>query len=245
MKTKVKLLLVALIITAVLCVFEGYQYFSLIGKYGVLEKEYLKIRQELESLNRTYQTLLANHTQLHASFLELAWNHEELKREHQQLLTNYTDLLSKYRTLTSKYQALVEDYQKLSEAFNEPLSYEELPTINELIYWLTFEDQTDKIAYNYPDFICGDFAFMLALHAKLKHWDMGVVAIFGYDEKREPFAHVFNAILCKEGLVYVEPQTDDVWWYENHKEITEGKWYEYPGKGRIYVERYIIILRYD
>lgn len=244
-KVKTLLLFTLLIVTIILLAFLSWRYLSLKEKHSLLINEYSRIKHELESLNRSYTTLLENYTRLHTDFKKLSKEYEILEEKYKSLLKNYTNLLSEYDFLAEKYSALMEDYQELLRAFNEPLSYEEIPTIEELTYWLTFEDNTDKIAYSYPNFICGDFAFMLALHAKLKHWDMGVVAIIGYDEQHKPFAHVFNAIICKEGLVYVEPQTDDVWWYKNHEEITGGKWYRYPGIGYIYVEEYIIILRYD
>jgi hypothetical protein len=94
------------------------------------------------------------------------------------------------------------------------------------------------------NFVCGDYAVMLAFHAKLMGWDMGVVAVLGKKADGSEFNHAFNAITCREGLVYVEPQTDEVWWYSGHSEIQPGGWYEYPGFGQVYVREYVIVVLY-
>jgi hypothetical protein len=102
-------------------------------------------------------------------------------------------------------------------------STKQVPTTDELETWLA-SDNTSAITYSVQNFVCGDFAVMLSQHAKLKHWDMGIVAINGYDSvSNEPFAHALNFIYTQEGLVYVEPQNDNVWWYgDAHQMITEG-----------------------
>ncbi|MEM1547354.1 MAG: hypothetical protein QXP91_12970 [Candidatus Methanomethylicia archaeon] len=86
---------------------------------------------------------------------------------------------------------------------------------------------------------------MLAIYVKTKHWDMGVIAIWGYvKEKGEKYAHILNAIITKEGLVYVEPQTDNVWWYGEHEEIRAGITYQFPDGKWVYIEDVKIILQY-
>lgn len=157
---------------------------------------------------------------------------------------NYTDLSNEYVVLQGQYASLFDNYNTLLQAFNEQLSYEEIPSTYELEQWLDI-DGTDKMQYSQPNFVCGDFSVTLSLHAKMKHWDMGVVGVSGYTETYESFAHAFNVIISTEGLVYVEPQTDKVCWYTDHDEIAEGKWWAFPDQGYIYVEDYILILWYD
>lgn len=159
-------------------------------------------------------------------------------------------MLNDYRELSAKYLSLFGDHEALLEAFNEPLSYEETPTAGELQEWLA-TDKTNEIPYSSPDFVCGDFAVMLSQHAKMKHWDIGVVAVFGYfRDTREPYAHAFNAMLIKSfpppkvRLYYVEPQTDDVWHYEGYRKIEEGDYWKIGGEW-IYVEAYDIIVPYE
>jgi hypothetical protein len=70
---------------------------------------------------------------------------------------------------------------------------------------------------------------------------MGMVYLHGHftDTKKE-FNHAFNVIYTSEGLTYVEPQTDEIWWYANHSEIPAGNEIEF-GKHdpplRIHVDR--------
>jgi hypothetical protein len=173
----------------------------------------------------------------------LAYNYTGLKQDYSELSSNYTTLEQNYNDLSDQYASLFSDYNVLLEVFNEPLSYEEIPTTSELTSWLAL-DETDEIWYNDPNFKCGDFAVMLSQHAKLEYWDMGIVGVFGYTETYESYAHAFNAIITIEGLVYVEPQNDHVWWYSDHKAIYEETWFEIDDEW-IYVEEYVIITSYD
>lgn len=253
------MLSIVLILAVVFSSFEGYHYFSLLKENAELVAEHSILRREFSDLNEAYLELKAKHEALVGSFsklreelLELNISLEALNRRYLELLVNYTDLSNNYNSLSRSYQELLgryeemrDDYGRILRAFNEPLPYKLKPTISELSYWLKYEDNTDKIAYEDPNFVCGDFAVMLSQHAKLKNWDMGIVLVSGHDSKNHRFNHVFNAILCREGIVYVEPQTDDVFWYGNHERIVEGLWYEFPGYGLIYVEIYIEVVLYE
>lgn len=219
-------------------------YESLLHEHDILQANYTELDIEYRALNETFQSLLSDYTALNGQHQVLIIEYNELNESYSILIINYTTLQKDYEDLSSEYQILFSDYDALVEAFNEPLSYEVMPTTSELESWL-LEDDTDKIWYDYPNFVCGDFAVMLSQHAKLEHWDMGVVGVFGYDENYESYAHAFNSIVCTEGLVYIEPQTDDVWWYTDHKEISENIWWEFPEVGYVYVEDYIVSLWYD
>lgn len=227
----------------------GYAYLNetyrdLQTDYARLQSNYTDLNSEYRTLNETYQILVSNYTSLNEEHQVLIIEYNELNKSYNILSINYTALQQNYGDLSSEYQILFSDYNALVEAFNDPLSYVVMPTTSELESWLE-EDQTDKISYNYSNFVCGDFAVMLSQHAKLEHWDMGVVGVFGYDESYESFDHAFNAIVGTEGLIYIEPQTDDLWWYTDHEEISEGIWWEFPEVGYVYVEDYIVILWYD
>jgi len=219
-------------------------YNSMVNKYNLLQSNYSGLESDYQTLNGTYHVLVNDCTQLNQTHQILVLEYNELNASYRILTYNYTELKQDYSELSNNCTTLQQDYNALLEAFNNPLSYEEIPSTDELKEWLA-TDETDEIQYSKPNFVCGDFAVMFSLHAKLKHWDMGVVAVFGYDQFDEPFAHAFNAIICEEGLVYVEPQSDNVWWCGNYEEITEGTWLEFPDFGYIYVEEYIVILWYD
>lgn len=220
-------------------------YATLQEDYKALEQKHDSLESEYNSLTSQYSTLRSEHDALVSEYNSLSQNYKSLQSKYSALRTDYNSLQTKYNSLDRKYEKLFSDYRLLKEAFDKPLIYKQIPTTEALQRWLLYEDQTDGINYDYPDFVCGDFAVMLAIHAKTKHWDMGAVAIWGYiKDTREDFAHALNAIITTEGLVYIEPQTDEVWWYERHEEIESDTIYRFPDDLRVYVEDVGIILQY-
>jgi uncharacterized metal-binding protein (TIGR02443 family) len=121
----------------------------------------------------------------------------------------------------------------------------EVPSISELANWLTL-DRTNEMNYDYPDFVCFDFAKMLANHSRQENWKMAVVCISGYDTAtNQSWEHAINAINMTEGLVYIEPQTDEVWWYNNYAEMVSGNVHEfwsYPYETvHVYIEDTLVL----
>jgi hypothetical protein len=203
-------------------------YTALIEQYQKVLAEYVKLTVDYASLNLTYWKLLQNYTDLEGQTFELRSKYENLSSAYQTLLANYSEVKS--------------EFERLYFAVYKPLlsNETETPSIDELSSWLE-KDETDKINYTYPDFVCGDFAVMLSMHAKLNHWDMGVVAVLGTTADGREFDHAFNAIRCREGLVYVEPQNDKIF----NGPISEDAWYYHPGFGQIYVNLFIIVVLYQ
>jgi hypothetical protein len=203
-------------------------YSVLMEQYQKVLSEYVRLTVDYASLNLTYSKLLQNYTSLEQQTLELKSMYENLSTAYQALLANYTEVKG--------------EFEKLYFAFYKPLFSNETvtPSVDELRDWLE-RDETDKISYVYPDFVCGDFAVMLSLHAKLNHWDMGVVAVLGKTSTGSEFDHAFNAIRCREGLVYVEPQNDEIF----NGPILEGSRYYHPGFGWVYVDLFIIVVLYQ
>jgi len=227
---------------------------SLSEAYSFLNMSYMRLLQEHSALESSYITLEIAYMQLNSSYSRLVNAYSALNSSYSELLTRYSALNATYNKLLEQYTALNASYNqllflnsscaKLYSAFYEPLESETVPTVDELKAWLA-EDPTNEIAYKDPNFVCGDYAVMLALHAKLMGWDMGVITILGKMTDGSEFSHAFNVIMCVEGLVYIEPQTDEVWWYSGHGEIRPGRWYNYPGFGQIYVQECIIVVLYD
>jgi len=209
-------------------------------EHSALESSYNALEDAYMQLNSSYSSLINAYSALNCSYNELLSRYSILNATYSELLRQYVSLNASYSQLLS----LNSSYTKLYSALYEPLRNETVPTVDELKAWLA-EDPTDNIAYDMPNFVCGDYAVMLTLHAKLMGWDMGVVAVLGKKADGSEFNHAFNAIICMEGLVYVEPQTDEVWWYSGHSEIQPGGWYDYPGTGQIYVQEYIVVVLYD
>jgi len=197
----------------------------------------------LSGLAYAYVDLNNRFNKLRSDYNTLKTDYSTLQARHAQFTTSYQTLSHNYTLLKNQYTTLSQDYNELSQAFNNPLSYKTTPTITELEQWLT-SDNTDSIHFTIPDFICGDFSVMLSQHAKLKHWDIGIVVARGYTETYQSYNHAFNAIITTEGLVYIEPQNDHYWWYSGHQPISEDSWWEIDDE-QIYVQGYTIVVLYS
>lgn len=234
-------------------------YNDLLGNYSALRGQHARLVEEYTALNETYSKLQWDHVSLITRYIELETAYAALNRSYMELLQElaafesiirgYEELRAKYDLLLSGNQALQEElmalrrqYETLYRALYEPLwsNMTVIPSLSELREWLA-EDNTDKITYKEWDFVCGDYATMLSMHAKLKGWDMGIVAVLGYGADGKVFAHAFNAIRCREGLVYIEPQNDQVF----YEPIIEGRWYMHPNYGMIFVEKFIVVVPYQ
>ncbi|MCS7139349.1 MAG: hypothetical protein N3F04_01035 [Candidatus Nezhaarchaeota archaeon] len=232
------------------------QHMRLLSEHELLLVTYQKLLEENTTLNESYNilkkehsTLLDKYEKLVMDYIELTESYTKLNDSYTILLQNHVDLQGRYKVLSNMYQELQAIYVSLKEAYDKlyfamyrPLWSNETvtPTMSELREWLE-KDDTNRLPYSKWDFVCGDFAVMLSMHAKLKHWDMGIVAVIGKDAKGNAFNHAFNAIVCKEGLVYIEPQNDEIF----HGPIRVGEWYYHPGFGAIYVEAFIIVVLYQ
>jgi len=216
---------------------------ALSNSHTALQNNYENLETTYQTLNTSYRTLDQKYTTLDDKYATLNDKYTNLNNVYANINTSYATLNTQYITLNQQYASLFQNYTQLSQAFNQPLTDETTPTLTQLYEWLT-TDNTDSITYTTPNFICGDFAAMLSEHAKLMHWDIGIVAVWGYTETMEEFAHAFNAVIINQGLVYVEPQTDHFWWYDGHQEISSGGVWEISGQ-MIYVEDYSVIVWYS
>jgi len=194
----------------------------LLSSLGILGLAYLDLRIKHQALQTNYDDLDLVHSQLAADYYQVADAHSQLSAE---------------------YSRLSNDHGNLSEAFYSPLSFEARPSISELKAWL-LSDVTSGIGYDDPDFMCGDFAVMLAQHAKLKHWDIGIVGVSGYTDSHANYSHAFNAIVCDEGLVYVEPSNNHVWWYNAFQEIQIGFRTDIDGT-YVHVQDYVVVVSFS
>lgn len=220
--------------------------------YSLLLQKYENASLEAEALRREGARILSEYERLMEERALLNKSFASLQRKYEALLSAYVNLEASYAMLNGSYAALLKEYNALAgslgdreallKAFYKPLWSNETatPSVNELKEWLK-KDETSEIKYTAWDFVCGDYAVMLALHAKLMGWDMGIVAVVGKREDGKEFNHVFNAIRCKEGLVFIEPQNDEVF----YGPISAGKWYTHPGYGKVYVEEFILIVPYQ
>jgi len=216
---------------------------SLQSEYNDLQTNYTILQSEYVALNTSLLKVLSDYTSLMGEYKELNSSYQQLLAEYSYYIEGYNALLQRYRTLNSTYEQILSEYNRLYAAFYEPLRNKKVPTLDELEEWLA-QDPTDGISYRYPEFICGDFAVMLSLHAKLKGWDMGIVAILGKRSDGGEFNHAFNVIICQDGTTYyIEPQTDKIF----TGPIPSTGWFTYEGFSepiKVYVEELIIVVLY-
>jgi len=171
------------------------------------------------------------------------------------LLFRYNEISAKYKTLLGNYERVVDERDNLTKTYDEireryamldlTLENRSVPSTSELEQWLEI-DKTDEYEYDDPDFTCLHFSVLLMLHARGHSYDVGVVLIQGYgNETGDPFSHSLNAIITAEGLVYIEPQTDEIWSFEDHSEITKGTVLKFPMfEDAIYVAQIVVLFDY-
>jgi predicted nuclease with TOPRIM domain len=208
---------------------------ALVSRYEELLNRYSSLANAYEELNKSYRSLSSSYSSLTASYGELQREYFELSEEHRQLLSNYTSLKANYTILKGAYEDLKSKYDVLFRLWNEPLEEVRVPTIDELVEWVR-ADKTNEHLYDPEKFTCGDFTIMLIQHAKERGWRMLFTVIeFDYQwenpsgERRHHgyHAHAFASIFTTKGIVYVEPQTDLVFYVhppdqpELHVEIRE------------------------
>ncbi|MEM4576272.1 MAG: hypothetical protein QW701_02275 [Candidatus Nezhaarchaeales archaeon] len=218
-------------------------------RYLSLNESYNALKMEHFIILKNYEKLMADYLELTTAYLLLNNSYTALLQRYEEQVKSYLELQGTYELISNKFEALQANFSLLKKAYDDvcfamyrPLLSSDIitPTISELDDWLR-QDTTDLIPYSKWDFICGDYAVMLSMHAKLNRWDMGIVLVIGRDSQGNTFNHVFNAIKCREGLVYIEPQNDQIF----YGPITVSGWYYHPGFGMIHVENFIIVVPYQ
>ncbi|KKN01106.1 hypothetical protein LCGC14_1131040 [marine sediment metagenome] len=138
------------------------------------------------------------------------------------IFVNIRDRLS-----STNPSSLFSGYQIILPDAGEPVSNPTIPTIEEVVSWLSI-DNTDGILYVEDEWMCGDYSVMLVVNAKENSWRMRIVIMFysydgdeGYGKSalRGSLGHAFNLIYTQDGndlddeldVWYIEPQSDVVW----------------------------------
>lgn len=218
--------------------------------YRELDDMYQELTLSHQNLNRSYEELAETYNDLHATYQAFRNQYTSLQANYDGLEDDYGILEGQYSNLEFEYECLESDYQywknaysmlnsKYKEAesrcdtfemfFDRPLDSKDVPSPLELQSWLIL-DQTDKLGYH-PEFDCKDFSTVLSVKARTRYWDMGIIVVRGYNrDTKDSYAHAFNFIRTTQGIVYVEPQTDEYWWYSDHKEIKAGSTWEISDK---------------
>ena len=110
------------------------------------------------------------------------------------------------------------DREVVKEATSEkPIEWREFTSLEELESWLA-EDDTDRYVYllagedgvprNSAEYDCDDYAIALQRRAAESGFLMSVTII---EEQGVP--HMINLVCIGNDIYYIEPQTDEVWFY--------------------------------
>ena len=194
----------------------------------------VNLQDDHDTLNGIYKTLNSDYNSLESDYNSLESERNSIKIELDGVQSNYDQTVSDYLDLS-----MIHD--KLLTYIDRPLDSKIVPSHSELSNWLA-SDNTDLLTYH-SDFDCKDFSTVLSVKSRLRHWDMGIIAIHGTDNStNENYAHAVNFIVISEGLVYVEPQTDEIWWYGDHVPIREGVLHEIGIDQWIMIETVTIVV---
>ena len=198
----------------------------------LLESNKANLQDEISNLQNDLMSLQSQVSNLQGDYNNLKAMYDSLKIDYDQLEDDYDELEADYVFLLDYF-------------FDRPIESKVTPSTQSLQDWLQ-KDSTDQMfSYADPNFVCVEFAIILSTNARAENFDMGVVAVWGHlQDTKEVWTHAFDAIITKEGLVYVEPQTDEVWWYPNHQEIMVDQVYDIEGDN-VYVEDIAIVLTYQ
>jgi hypothetical protein len=97
----------------------------------------------------------------------------------------------------------------------------QVPNLAHIDAWLS-EDTTDNLTFN-EGFTKEYLSVLLSLKAQQMKWRIGIVEISGNFTSDNVSREIFNVIQTDEGLVYIDPQTDNIWWNEQFEETTIDK----------------------
>lgn len=111
------------------------------------------------------------------------------------------------------------------------------PTSTEVYEWLINVDTTNLEEYN-ETFMCGDFAITLINHMRERGW-RGLFVAMEFDNYTENptgiqkcygnWGHAIVAIECIDGIWFIEPQTDGMWYWCNethtHLDVWDVVWH--------------------
>jgi hypothetical protein len=97
----------------------------------------------------------------------------------------------------------------------------QVPKLAQIDSWLS-EDTTDNLTFN-EGFTKEYLSVLLSLKAQQMKWRIGIVEISGNFTSDNVSREILNVIQTDEGLVYIDPQTDNIWWNEQFEETTIDK----------------------
>ncbi|MHA1866638.1 MAG: FtsB family cell division protein [Candidatus Heimdallarchaeaceae archaeon] len=203
-----------------------------------LEQEVEDLEDEIAALNE-YQDLYVEKTGEYNELLD-DWN--SLVDDWNQLVDEWDELVVDYNSLSANYTT-ASTYQYYWETYVDgPVDPIQIPDTDLVEGWLV-RNEIDDFSYH-DNFKCADFAILLSYYGRKSFWNMGVIGIHGHDvDTSKEYHHAINVLNTTEGIVYIEPQLDDLWWYPDHMELSPGKVWNINGQ-QIFIDNIEIMADY-
>ncbi len=160
-----------------------------------------------DNLQQRYDTLMEY-------YIELQTDNQELNRVVENSAYELSSLRYELDVLSQEHSSLQNDW----DSFFSDQIYYETPSINQLTNWLA-TDSTDQhtISSTYTQV---DQAILLSLRAKKQKIKLGVIIVYGTFTE-ELSEYIYNVVEMEgEYVVYIDPQTDEIWWTLGYEEIS-------------------------
>jgi predicted RNase H-like nuclease (RuvC/YqgF family) len=166
--------------------------------------------ENLDTLQQRYDTLSNYYTQIQEQNQELLQGIEGLNLQ-------VNDLQNEVDQTQTKVEMLQNDWETI---FSEQTNHQN-PSVNQIVEWIE-NDQTDSQTIS-PEYTPLQQAIQLSLLAKTRNWRVGITTIKGnFSEAINQ--QTYNIIQIDTGhIIYIEPQTDEVWLSPNFDEITPNR----------------------
>ncbi|MBT4722210.1 hypothetical protein HOB30_00445 [Candidatus Falkowbacteria bacterium] len=231
---------VAVIGIVLLCIGIGAGYF--LAPSGIPLSEYQELETKMDVETNAHETTIIEYetnlenaeirakryqddlTEKNTEYTSLMDERNDLVEDWNGLVADWNDQIADWDDLVVDYNEMNENYSRSiyyewdwEEVFDDPSVETVTPRLGLVYNWLRL-DKTDKMEYS-DNYDCSQYAASVCLNAKQENWDMGIVIVWGNYTRGESYAHAFNAIVTEDGLVYIEPQTDEVWWMKDHEEL--------------------------
>jgi uncharacterized phage infection (PIP) family protein YhgE len=212
------------------------------------------LQDNYDELKDRYSELLTNYSRQNSEYeslkTEQALAQIELDKLQESLDTlndEYSSLESEFGSIKQENQVLQEELSKLAdiqknweEVIDLEFSNTDIPTVSQLRDWLQL-DNTNTMSIN-DDLTETQIALILSLSARERHWKIGILSLRGTDSLNENFEATVNVINLLNGPVYINPLTDEVWWYNDFDEINIGETSNLGAYGEIAITQIEVIL---
>ena len=167
----------------------------------------------LTDLNNPQINLQQRYDALYQYYSDLQTQNQDLNQQLDDQTIQISTLANELNTTKAELIGL---QTEIANLFSDSTHYI-YPTSNQLTKWLD-EDQTDQQTLS-QEYTAVQQAIQLSLLGKGKNWKIGVVKIYG-DFNGET-QKIYNIVALEPDIfLYINPQTDNLWWTAYYEKIT-------------------------